>query len=201
MQRFVIYNLVNPPTQEGLPRILHAHVWSVGICHAQAYGAQAVDAVIDHVIPFAGNLIHPVDICRRERMFLIHRQVLGLAVNLPGAGEDNLHPGVELPAGFQDRDLAAAVDFQIRERIDHAIQMTHLSGEIEQIILILDQVIHAMGVTHIGDVHPHAVLNFCDVEEIAAVIRDQGIHQQHIRTQIHQSVRQMTADEAQSTGD
>ena len=52
-------------------------------------------------------------------------------------------------------------------------------------------------VSHIGDVHPHAILNLCDAEEIAAVIRDQESPTAH-RTQIHQPVRQMTADEAQS---
>ena len=201
LQRFVVHDLMNPPAEEGLPGVLDAHVRPVGVGHAQADRVQAIDAVIHQVIPLSGDFVDAVNISRCERMQFIHGQILRPAINLPGAGEDDFPIGVELPAGFQDCELAAAINLQIGEGILHAVQMAHLSGEVEQEILALDQVLHAVGIPHVGDVDADAVADLRDVEKVAAIFRDQRIHQQHVGAQLHQPVRQMAADEPQSTGD
>ena len=55
--------------------------------------------------------------------------------------------------------------------------MAGLAGQVEEIVLPLHQVVHAVGVAHVGDVDPHPVLDAGDVEQIAAIFRDQAVHQ------------------------
>jgi hypothetical protein len=60
--------------------------------------------------------------------------------------------------------LAAAVDLEVRKWIYHAIHVTQRSGKIEHDVLILDQVVHAVLVADVGDVHGQLLLKPIDIE-------------------------------------
>ena len=56
-------------------------------------------------------------------------------------------------------------------------------------------------VAHVGDVDAERVLDAVDIEEIAAVVRDHAIDEQHVCAELHQPARQVAADEPQPAGD
>jgi hypothetical protein len=64
-------------------------------------------------------------------VLLVHRQVVGLAVDLARAGEHDLHAGVVVAARLEQRELAAAVDLEIGVRVPHAVDVADLAGEVE----------------------------------------------------------------------
>ena len=80
----------------------------------------------------------------------------------------------------------------------HRVQVAGLPGQVEQIVLALHQIVHAVLVAHIGDVDPHPVLDAGDVEQVAAVFRDQAVHQGDLRPQLDQPAGQVRADEAEA---
>ena len=84
-----------------------------------------------------------------------------------------------LTAGFEYRDLGATVDFEIGIRIDHRIHVAGLAGEVEEELVILHEVAHAVLVAHIGDIDLHTVLDPGDVEKVAAILRDEAVEQSH----------------------
>ena len=42
-----------------------------------------------------------------------------------------------------------------------------------------------MHIADIGDVDLHAILDAGDVEQVAAVLGNQTVHQDHVRTEVH----------------
>jgi hypothetical protein len=68
-------------------------------------------------------------------------------------------------------------------------------------IATLHEIVHRVLVAHIGDVDAHLVLDAGDVEQVAAVLGNERIHQRHARTQFNQSPREIRADKAESAGD
>jgi hypothetical protein len=83
----------------------------------------------------------------------------------------------------------------------YSLFVAGLPGQVEEIILPLHQVAHAVGVAHIGYVDPHPVLDAGDVEQVAAVFWDHAVHHSDVRTQVHQTAGRVGADEAQAAGD
>jgi hypothetical protein len=103
-------------------------------------------------------------------------------------------------AGFEDGDLREAIDFQIGHRILHGIEMARLSGEIEKVILALQQRPQAVQIAHIGNVDVHALAQRLDVETIAAVFRNEAVDQRDLGAEGVQARGQVRADEAESAG-
>ena len=132
------------------------------------------------MIPFARHFVDAVDVDGPQQVLLIHGQSVRLAVNLARAGENDLDVGVVFAAGFQNGKLRAAVDFQVGVRVLHRVHMAGLAGEIEEIILLLDQVAHAVFIAHVGDVDLDLVFDPVDVEQVAAVFRHQAVHKQNV---------------------
>ena len=102
--------------------------------------------------------------------------------------------GLYLPAGLQDGELRPAVDLQVGVRILHRVHVAGLPGQVEEIVLALHQVVHAVRVAHIGDVDPHPVLDAGDVEQVAAVFRDQAVHQGDLRPELDQPPGQVRVE-------
>src|SRR5262249_26687339 len=100
-----------------------------------------------------------------------------------------------------NRNLRAAVDLQVGIGILHRIHVAGLSGKIEQVVLILDQVAHAVRIPNIGDVDAHPIFYSGDVEEIAAVFWYQAVEQHNLRAQLDQPAREIRADETQPARD
>src|SRR5207253_11093735 len=99
------------------------------------------------------------------------------------------------------RQLAAAVDVEVRVRISHAVDVAHLPGQIEDDFTVPHQMVHGAFLPHVRDVDPHAIGEAVDVEEVPAEVRDQRIHQQHVSAKLGQPARDVAADEAQTAGD
>jgi len=55
--------------------------------------------------------------------------------------------------------------------------VARLPGQVEEEVLPLHQIFHAVGIAHVGDVDPHPILYAGDVEQIAPIFRDQAVHQ------------------------
>src|SRR6185503_5693722 len=104
-------------------------------------------------------------------------------------------------AGLQDGKLGAAVNLQIGVGILHGVHMGGLSGEIEQEVLTLDQVPHAVVIADVGDVNAQAVFQVRQVEPITAVLRDEAVEDGDLGAEFHQAACQVGADEAQAAGD
>ena len=134
-------------------------------------------------------------------MTLIDREVVGLSINLPRAGIDDFHPRIVPPAGFEDGELRGAVDVEIGARILHRVEVAGLAGEVEDEVLALHEILQAVLVAHVGDVHAHAAGEAVDVEKIAAVFRDEAVHEQHVGAEVHELPREIRADEAEAAGD
>ena len=106
------------------------------------------------------------------------RQRIGAAVYLPGPGEDDLDRGVVAAAGLEDRELASTVDLEIGVGILHAVDVTHLAGQVEDHVLVANQVVHGALLPDVGDIHTHPILDVSDVEQVPAVLGNQRIDEQ-----------------------
>jgi hypothetical protein len=96
-----------------------------------------------------------------------------------------------LAARFEDRELAAAVDLEIGVRIPHAVDVTDLSGEVENHLAAAHEIVHRRALPNVGDVHPQPILESRDVEEVAAVVGQQRVHHQHVRAEVDQAAREI----------
>ena len=72
-----------------MSRIFDPHPRTVSVGQPQRAGANLIDVVVKQVVPFARQLVDPVDVNRSDRMFFIHRQIFRPAVDLSRAGENN----------------------------------------------------------------------------------------------------------------
>src|SRR5262249_19428681 len=138
------------------------------------------------------------DVRRPYEMCLVHGERNGAAVDLTRSGKDDLHPRVVIPACLEDGELAAAVDFKVGVRVAQAVDVTHLAGEVEDDITALDQVVHRRRLGEVGAIDVDAIGDRVDVEQVAAVVRDERIDQQHVGAEIHQPAGEIAADEAEA---
>jgi hypothetical protein len=134
-------------------------------------------------------------------MLLVDREVLRAPVDLPRAGEDDAELGVVVAARLQDRELAARVDLEVVVGVGHRVQVARLAGEVEEDVLALHEVAKRVDVPHVRDVHRHAVLEPRDVGEVAAVLGDQGVHEQDPCAGLDELPRQRRPDEAEASRD
>ncbi len=90
-----------------------------------------------------------------------------------------------MAAGFEQRELAAAVDLQVGERVAHRVDVADLAGQVEDHGLVVDQSLHRKDVADIdrADGQARVVLDWLDVEPVAAGIRDERVDDQHLRAQ------------------
>ena len=79
--------------------------------------------------------------------------------------------------------------------------MARLSSKIEQKTFALNEVLHCMRVTDIGDVDRHSISNVSDVLRVTAVLGNQAVDEGDLCAEIDQPARKMAADEAQTPGD
>ncbi len=191
----------NPDTHKGLTGIFDSHARPNGICQPQGRGANTIDIVVKGMIPLSSHFVDTVDICRPQQMVLTYGNVLWLAVDLTSAREHNANLRVMFSTRLQDGELCPAVDFQIRVRIVHGIQMARLTREIKQIVSPLDQIAHTMLIPYVGDVDAHLILDVFDVKQVAAILGNEAIHEQYFSSQVHQSNGQVRTDKPQSSRD
>ena len=105
------------------------------------------------------------------------------------------------PAGLENGELRAAVDLQVGVRVLHRVHVAGLAREIEQEVLPLHQVFHAVLVTDVRDIHPDRVLDLFDIEQVAAIFRDETVHKDDLRPKPDQTRGQVGADEPKTPRD
>ncbi len=189
LEQFALQQQPDPDAQKGLACVFHAHARPIRVGQTKRARRNPENIVVQDVIPLARHFVDAVHIHRAQQVILVHREIIRFSVDLPRAGENHFDPWIALPAGFQNRNLRAAVDLQVGIRIVHGIHMAGLSSQVEQVVLIRHQVTHAVGVPHVRDIHPHAVLDPRDVKGIAAVLRHQAVEQRHFSAQAGQPAR------------
>ena len=143
----------------------------------------------------------PLTSVGRTRCVSVDRQRVGPAVDLARAGEDDLRAGIVVAARLEQRQLAAAVDLEIRVRIPHAVDVAHLAGEVEDDVAVAHEVVHRALLADVGDVDADAIGDAVDVEQVAAVVGDQRVDEQHVGAELDEPAREVAADEAEAAGD
>ena len=185
------------PADEALPVVLDQLPRTIHVGQPQRARAHAEHVVVDQVVVLARHLVDAVHIGRPHQLRLVHRQRIGPPVDLPRAREHDLRARVVVPARFEQRQLAAAVDLEVRIRIPHAVDVAHLPGQVEDDRPVAHQVVHRRLLPDVGHVHPHPVGHPVQVVQVPTVLVDQRIHQQDIRPEVDQLARQVASDEAQ----
>ena len=189
------------PGDEALAVVLDQLARTVDVGQAQRAGAHAEHVVVHEMVVLARRLVDAVDVRRLHEVLFGHRQLLGSSVHLARAREDHLHARVVAAARLEDRELAAAVDLEIRVGILHAVDVAHLAREIEDHLLVAHQVIHRARLAHVGDVDADAVFDVRDIEQVAAVFWNEGIDDEHARAELDELMRERAADEPEPAGD
>ncbi len=122
-------------------------------------------------------------------------------VDLPRAGEDYLDLWIAGAACLQDRKLRTAIDFQVGHRIDHGIEVTRLSGQIEKVVFSANERLQTVSVAHVGDIDVQLVAKTFEVERIAAVLGNQAIDEGKVGPETNEPAGQVGADKAQTSRD
>ena len=104
-------------------------------------------------------------------------------------------------ARFEQRELGAAVDVEVRAGIPHAVDVAHLAGEIEDDLPVFHQEVHRALLADVGDVDLQPRLEAGNVEQVAAVIGDQRVDEQDVGAEVGERPREIAPDEAEAAGD
>src|SRR6185437_15361209 len=197
----VLDRQADEPADETLAIVPDQLTRPVDVGEPQRAGADAEHVIVEQVIVLAGGLVDAVDVDRPHEVRLVDGQAIRLAVHLARAREDHLHAGILVTTGFEHRQLCAAVDLEIGERIEHAVDVAHLAGEVENDLAIADQDLHGRSVSYVRNVHAHPVGDAMEVEQIAAVLGNHGVDEEHVRSELDEPPYEIAADEAQASGD
>src|SRR5215510_462929 len=76
----------DPQTEKCLPSVLHSHPRPVGVGQSQSTGANAVNIIVEDMVPLARHLVDAVHVYGPAQMPLVNRQIIGLAIELAGTG-------------------------------------------------------------------------------------------------------------------
>ncbi len=79
--------------------------------------------------------------------------------------------------------------------------MACLSGEVEQIVLVPDQISHAEFIPYVGDVDANPALVAFQIEVVPAVLGDKAVNDSHMGAQVGQDSGQVASDETEPPGD
>jgi hypothetical protein len=136
-----------------------------------------------------------------EDMALVNREKIRSAVDLSGAGVNDPDGRVVFPTRFKNEQLGSAVDIEIHKGISHGVEMACLSGEVEQIVLALDQVSHAEFISNVGNVDPNPAFIPLEIKEVSPVLRDKAVYDRHAGPLVGQGPGQIASDEPQPSSD
>ena len=104
--------------------------------------------------------------------------------------------GAVAPQRLEESEVAVHVEFEVAHRIAHRLDVADLAGDVEHDIGAGDRVGHLRR-ADVGDQHVRPVGR---VRTLAAVVRDERVDHHHVGAGRRQSVRDIRADEAQTTG-
>jgi hypothetical protein len=136
-----------------------------------------------------------------EEMALVNREKIRSAVDLTGAGVNDPDGRVVFPTRFKNEQLGSAIDIEIRKGVFHGVQVTCLPGEVEQIVLTLDQVRHAEFISNVRNIGSDTAFIALQIEEISPVLRDKAVYDRHPSPLVSQGPGQIASDEPQPSRD
>src|SRR2546426_3460859 len=143
---------------------------AIRVGQTQTRGTHSVYAMIKQVVVFGGQLVNAVNVDGSATVLLVKRQVKRFAVNLPGAGVDDLYVRIEIAAGFEQGELRLTVQLQIVLRKQHRIQVAHVRCQVENIVHAADQMVDNRWIAHIGDVQRDLIPDVFDIKKIASLV-------------------------------
>lgn len=199
----VFEDLADPNAEEGLTGVFDAHARSVGVGEAEGAGLEPVNVVVEDVVPFPSHLVDAVDVDWTDGVQFVDGKVIGFAVELAGAGEEDFEGGVEFAAGLEQGELGAAVDFEVGVGVEHGVEVTGLPGEVEEEVLVLDEVGDCVGISDIGDVDAKVwgVCEVVEVEGVAAVFGNEAVDDGDLGACLEEGACEGGADEAEPARD
>src|SRR5205807_219197 len=77
----------------------------------------------------------------------------------------------------------------------------HLAGQIEDDRSIPHEIVHRRLLPDVGDVHPNAVGDAVEVEEMPAGLRDERVDDEHVGAELDELAGEIAADEAEPARD
>jgi hypothetical protein len=83
----------------------------------------------------------------------------------------------------------------------HRIEVACLPGEVEEIVLALNEIGHAMRIPDVRDIDLYAIFDARNIEEITTILRDQAINHQNPSAELNQSAREVRANEPERARD
>jgi len=98
-----LQGLADEDPRESLLVVGQVHPGAVGVGQAQAHRFDPVNRAVQRVVHLGGELVDSVHVDRHKRVLLVHRQRLRPAVDLAGAGKDDLDPGIPVSAALEQR--------------------------------------------------------------------------------------------------
>src|SRR6266550_632417 len=85
-------------------------------------------------------------------------------------------------------------------RLRQRVEMAGLAGEIKKKLALLDQGRHRGGVANVSKIDSHSIADVVNIEKIAAVFRDQAVHQRHLCAELDQVPGEGGTDETKASG-
>ena len=151
------------------------------------------------MIPLSGKLIDSVNIHRSNRMFFIDGQIVWFAIKLTSTGKHNFNVRVFLSANFKDGKLCRSINVQICVWVSHRIQVTGLSSQIEEVVLVLYQGCNGERVTHVTDLYRNFITEIVNIELVASIMWHEAIYQSNFRLLRNQLPAKVRAYKAQTS--
>ena len=173
----------------------------VRVGNADAHGLQTVGLVIEAIILFPGQLVDAIDAQAVKRVAFVHRNVFDPAIDKPGTGEEQPGPGVFQAAGLQHLEVPLAIDIQVQERLDVAVHVTHLPGQIENIIVAGHHPPHQFQVPDITLDELNLIENALEIKPVAPIQGQHGVQNADPGPLGHRQMGDGAADHAGAAGD
>ena len=117
-------------------------VRAVDVCEPQGAGPHTEDIVVHKVIYSPAALLMPLTSVGRTRWDSLTGSESGRPYTCRVPANTTLTPGLKLRQGLEDRELTAAVDFEIANGSQHAVDVADLPGQIEDHGSAGDEVVH-----------------------------------------------------------
>jgi hypothetical protein len=189
------------PADEALPTVTIQPAWAVHVRKPERARAKTEDVAADEVIELGGGPVDAVDVGRPYATVLVDGKRGGSPVDLAVSGEYDLRGRVVSAACLQERELGATVQLEIVLRVLHAVDVAHLSGEIEDHLAVAHEGVQAGPVAQVDHVDPGPLLEAGHVVPVAAATRNQRIDDRDVGAEGDELVGEIAPDESEAAGD
>ena len=157
--------------------------------------------MIEAIILLPRQLVDAIDAQTVKRVVFVHRIVFDPAIDKPGTGKEQPGPGVLQAAGLQHLEVPLAVDIQVQERLGVAVHVTHLAGQIENIIVAGHHPPHQIQVPDITLNELNCIENTPEIEPVAPIEGQHGVQDADLGPLGHRQMGDGAADHAGAAGD